>query len=562
MLNLSLKKIIDDLDTMKKTSIQSTLILLFSLFFTSQPMKAGADDWIYTVKPGDNLWNLTEEYLIDISYRQQFRELNKIEDPLHISPGTKLRAPVSWINKSPIISRINSIQGQAELIDAESGKTTPLSVGAFVFSGETIQTQADSTLVIEFVDGSTLLLQPDSRLKLDSLVIFGKTGMVDTQMHLNHGRLETQVEKKKGPASRFEISTPAGITSVRGTHYRVSAEATSTQSHTEVLEGGVNVNSAENTKLIPAGYGTISSSTEPPSRPIELLAAVDAQSIPKVFDRVPLQFVLPSDPKIQGYRLQIAKKQSFDAVMFDRKYTSNQIRGPELADGDYYSHIRAIDEHGLEGNNTEHFFTINAKPEAPFLQEPKPDAGLIEETPVFVWARQNDIPKYHFQLARDKQFTELVVDLPELADAHLNTGYTLELKQYFWRVACISAVEGQGPFSDPQSFKRVQPPPQAEEPAINDTTISLHWPADLPGVKYHFQMAKDESFSDIVVNKQLSEPTLEIERPEGGEYFIRVSTAYPDDFIGPFGKPQIIDVPSSGQYLWLLTLLPLVLLAL
>ena len=538
------------------------IVLVCSLFFIGQPREVNAEDWIYTVRPGDNLWNLTGEYLIDMSYRQRLRQLNKIADPLHIPPGTKLRIPVSWINKFPIIARVNSIHGQAELIDADSGKITLLTAGTIVFMGETLQTKTDSTLILEFVDGSSLLLQPESRLELSYLSIFGKTGMVDTQIHLNQGRIETQVEKKKGPASRFEISTPAGITSVRGTDYRVSAEPASSKSHTEVLEGGVSVSSADKTIVIPEGFGTISSSDKPPSQPIELLAAVNTASIPAVFDRVPIQFALPSDPKIKGYRLQIAKNQAFDAVVFDRKYTTNQIRGPELPDGDYYSHIRAIDEHGLEGKNTRHFFKINAKPEAPFLQEPKPDAGLIEETPGFIWSRQAGIQKYHFQLARDREFTDLVVDLPKLSDNYLNSGYKLELKQYFWHVACISEVEGQGPYSNVQTFKRLNPPPQAEEPTISDTSLVLRWPADLPDVKYHFQMAKDEAFSELLVDKHLSEPTLEIERPEAGEYFIRVSTAYPDGFVGPFGKPQIIDVPGSGYYWWLLTLLPLTLLAL
>ena len=537
-------------------------LLTCSLFLTILNREVMAEDWIYRVQPGDNLWDLADEYLIDISYWQRLRKLNKIDDPFHIPPGTQIRMPVSWIHKLPIIARVNNIQGQAELLEAHNGKTTALRPGSFVFMGESIQTKPNSSLILEFVDGSTLLLQPDSRLELNYLSIFGKTGMVDTQIHLNQGRLETKVEKKKGPASRFEITTPAGVTSVRGTDYRVSAETLSKQSRTEVLEGGVNVSSAGKTELIDRGYGTISSLNEPPIRPIPLLEAVETQSIPKVFDRIPIQFTLPSDSKIKGYRLQIAKNSTFDSVLFDRKYESNQIRGPELPDGDYFSHIRAIDEHGLEGKNTALLFKINAKPEAPFLQEPKPDAGLVEETPAFVWARQATIQAYHFQLARDKAFSDLVVDSPNLSDNHLNSGYQLELKQYFWRVACISPIEGQGPYSDAQTFKRLKPAPQAEAPSISDKSIVLRWPADLPGVNYHFQMAEDESFTKPLIDKQTAVPTLEIERPAGGEYFIRVSTAYPDGFVGPFGKPQIIDVPRSGLYWWLLTLLPLALLAL
>ena len=387
---------------LKKISPYFVIVLVCTLFYTAQPRKALAEDWIYTVKPGDNLWNLTEEYLIDMSYWPRLQRLNKVADPWHIPPGTKLKVPVNWINRLPIIARVNSIQGQAELIDAENGKMTPLTSGTFVFMGDTVQTKPDSTLVLEFVDGSTLLLQPDSRLELDYLSIFGKTGMVDTRIHLNHGRVETQVEKRKGPASRFEITTPAGVTSVRGTDYRVSAKPASSLSHTEVLAGGVSVSSAGKMKLVNAGYGTISSPDKPPSPPIALLDAVDTRLVPAVFDRVPIQFALPADSKAKGYRFQIAKTPSFAAVVFDRQYTINQIRGPDLPDGDYYGHIRGIDEHGLEGKNTDYVFTINARPEAPILQEPKPDAGLIEETPGFVWARQQDISKIPFP-ARQRQ---------------------------------------------------------------------------------------------------------------------------------------------------------------
>lgn len=536
--------------------------LVFGLLFTVPSREVIAQDWIYTVRPGDNLWDLTDQYLIDMRYWQPLRKLNRIDDPLHIPPGTKLRVPIRWISKIPIIARVDTLQGQAELINPKNGETKVMAEGSFVFMGETVQTKANSTLVLEFIDGSKLLLQPDSQLEISNLSVYGRTGMADSRIHLNQGRVETQVEKKQGPGSRFEITTPAGVTSVRGTDYRVSAEPASTRSHTEVLKGTVSVSSAGKKELVSGGYGTISSSIEPPSQPIELLKAVDIQAVPKLFERVPVQFVLPTDPEIKGYRLQIAKTQAFDSVVFDRKYASHQIRGPELPDGDYFSRIRAIDEYGLEGKNAEYRFTINAKPEAPILQEPKPAAGLIEVTPGFLWAKQAGIHTYHFQLARDKDFNDLVVDRSDVSDAHLDSGYQLDLKQYFWRVASISDVEGQGPYSDVQTFKRLKPPPQTEEPAISDTSLVLRWPADLPNVTYHVQIANDEAFSDLIINKQTTEPLLEIERPDSGTYYVRVSTAYPDGFAGPFGNPQIIEVPRSGQYWWLLTLLPLALLAL
>lgn len=528
---------------------------------SAQPVWA-VSDWIYIVRPGDNLWDLAKEYLIDISHWHQLQQLNNIADPYHIPPGTKLKVPIRWISQSPVLARIGTLQGEATLIEGDNHEESSLTQGTFVFKGDAILTKNDSTLLLEFVDGSTLLLQPNSRLELNHLNIYGKTGMVDTRLQLNQGRVETKVEKKQGPASRFEISTPASVTSVRGTDYRVSSEATEQQSLTEVLEGGVNVKSGGNSKLIKSGYGSISRANQPPSAPISLLEAIDTQALPREYGRNPVQFTLPHEAEIKGYRVQIAKNQAFTEVIFDRQYKTHLIRGPELADADYTAHIRAIDENGLEGKNADYYFTVNAKPEAPILQEPKPEAGLTEETPAFVWARQQGINQYHFQLAKDKAFKDLLADVPDLSEAVVNSGYRLELGQYFWRVASISPDEGQGPFSDPQTFKRVVPPPQAEEPEIGDTTLVLNWSADLPGSKYHFQMAKDEAFNEIVYDKLVDTPKVELDRPEGGEYYIRVSTEYPDGFTGPFGKPQIIDVPDSGWYWWLLTVLPFALFAL
>ncbi|MGD0961717.1 MAG: FecR domain-containing protein [Methylomonas sp.] len=541
---------------MKLIQFRFVIILLCSVIFSLQCRNVLAEDWRYRVQEGDNLWSLTEKYLLNMSYVGRLGELNKIADPLHIPPGTVLRIPVAWINRYAIPTAVKNIHGQAELTKSESGETAPLASGDLIYIGDTVITRSDSSLLLEFTDGSTLLVQPDSRLTLDNLILFGESGMMDTRIRLNEGRVETRVEKTKGPASRFEISTPVGVTSVRGTNYRVSSESDTNQSHAEVLEGGVRVNSAGRGKLITGGYGSVLSLHQAPSAAVELLGAVDTQSIPEEFGRVPIQLVLPADRNISGYRLQIARDSSFDDVLFDRKYETNQIRGPELPDGDYAGRIRGIDKQGLEGKNAEIAIKINAKPEAPFLQEPKPDVGLSEETPGFIWARQDNVQKYHFQLARDNKFTDLVADFPDLTDNAVNSGYALELKQYFWRVASIGDAEGQGPFSDPQTFKRVQPPPQAEEPSINDTSLILRWPADLPDAKYRFQMAKDESFAEPLIDKVISEPTLEIERPEAGEYYIRVCTQYADGFVGPFGKPQIIEI-SDDDYWWLLGFLPL-----
>ena len=518
--------------------------------------EARSEDWIYTVRPGDNLWDLAEEYLINRSYWQRLQALNAVEDPYHIPPGTRLRVPVGWLKKGPILARIRSVEGTAEAVEDDTGKVTSLETGALLVTGDTVRTGEDASVVLEFVDGSRLLLQSESELTLDRLGIYGATGMTDTHLRLRKGRLEIRVAPKKGEASRFGISTPSAVTSVRGTDYRVGSDAVLARSRAEVLKGRVDVGSGGITREIPSGFGTIVSANEPPQPPVKLLASPDLSQLPETFDRSPLQFNLPGSLENRGYRVQIATSQEQGAPLFDRTFASERIRGPDLPDGEYLLRVRGIDSHGLEGLNGERRFVLNARPEPPFPLEPKPEAGVQEESPQFAWSQSENIKAYRFQLAHDVRFNKTIVDIADYPDVRLTIDRKLAPGKYFWRVACEDQREGPGPFSDPQEFRRVRPAPQLERPEISEESVVVRWRAGLAGQQYQFQLSGDRAFASLLVDSRTSEPRIQIYRPEAGRYFMRIRTIESDGFVGLFGPVQTVDIPSDGLYWWLL-LLPL-----
>ena len=186
-----------------------TLTLLMCLYCVSLVQ---AEEWIYKVRKGDNLWNLTVDYLIDISYVKRVQKLNNIADPWHLLPGTKIRIPSKWVRHYPALVRVQNLQGTAQILDDESESPRQLKVGEMVMLGDTVITNADSTLVLGFLDGSSILLQENSRLKIDHLMVLENTGMSDSQLRLLAGRLETQVSRQKGTVRRFQITTPVTVT--------------------------------------------------------------------------------------------------------------------------------------------------------------------------------------------------------------------------------------------------------------------------------------------------------------------------------------------------------------
>ncbi len=526
------------------------------MFFCCGLQTTLAEDWIYKVREGDNLWNLTADHLIDMSYVGRVQKLNNIADPWHILPGTRIRIPSQWVRHYPALVRVQNLQGSASIIEDGADHAKPLKPGSVVMLGDTVITHADSTLVLGFLDGSRILLQENSRLKIDHLMLLEYTGMSDSRLQLEAGRLETQVVRHKGTARRFEIKTPATVTSVRGTDYRLSAEAQTKESRTEVVEGKVAVKGGAKTRQLISGFGTVIALGKAPIPPVKLLPPPDTSQLPTVFGQVPIQFAMPDPKEGQGYRVQIAKTDLFRDVMFDKTFTGTIIRGPDLPDGNYHIRIRGIDAQQLEGQNAQQQFSINARPEAPFPVSPKPGEGiLIEDNPEFSWSRQQGDPQYHLQVAADEAFSKILVDQAGISEEALTVTDELPLGKYYWRVAAVDQ-DGDGPFSDSQMFRRILPAPEIDEPEISEDTLMIRSRSGLPGQTYHFQMSDDADFSELMVDQQTDQPGFEIPRPAAGEYFIRVRTIDPDGFIGPFGAPQSINVPYDDLY-WLLVLLPL-----
>jgi hypothetical protein len=54
----------------------------------------------------------------------------------------------------------------------------------------------------------------------------------------------------------------------------------------------------------------------------------------------------------------------------------------------------------------------------------------------------------------------------------------------------------------------------------------------------------------MVAERRLDQPSTSIARPEGGSYFMRVRATDADGFVGPFTRPQRIEVPPKPWPWW------------
>jgi hypothetical protein len=519
-----------------------------------------SDEWTYTVRPGDNLWTISRDYLRSVSDWQRLQSRNRIANPYQLQPGTYLRIPFSWMKTEPAPASAVETRGTVELTRA--GSTQPLPAGTAIRPGDVITTGKDGSLAVEFADGSRLQLESDSRVVFDVLSAFGRSGMVDTRVRLERGRANARVAPRRG---RFRIWTPAAATVVRGTEFRAEFDEASDMARAETTAGLVAVVTSDAAVAVQEGFGSFVRQGEVPSAPVRLLAPPDLGSGPLVVRSLPVKLAVASLSGAVSYRLDVASDDQFQTLVLQANSTTGTFATSALADGTYSLRVRGIDEHGLQGMDAVSRLIVDARPEPPVAMAPQAGATVGDERPGFSWSRPAGASGFRFQLAREETRDTPIVDVVETTWAPAFTpANPVPPGEYAWRVATRAADGEVGPFGQWQTFTRRQrapgpPPGQRREEAGR---LWLGWPAGLEASRFRVQLARDAGFSDVVIDRVVDTPELGLERPSPGTYHLRIRTIESDGFEGDFGPAQSFEVlappPPSKKRSWTEFILPAV----
>ena len=531
---------------------------LFLLLILSVP--AAAEEWIYTVRPGDNLWNLTERHLKSMDYVPRLQQLNGVKNPYVIPPGTQLRIPVAWSKVQDTSARVASVYGTAAVLRENQGRM-PIEQGMQLLTGDEIHSGNDAFVTVEFADNSHMRVQENTQLRFDNMRIFGDHGLTETLIDLQQGRTESAVPEKSGKATRFRIKTPSAISSVRGTDFRVGVIEAQPGTSSEVLAGSVEVAGEKRNIKVPADYGTMTMPGKPPVAPVKLLPPPDLSEASQYYQSLPLVIKFNPLAGAHAYRAQIATDRDFKNLRSEFTTSSLPFRDGEIPDGDYWLRVRGIDGLSIEGKDAVIPFALNAYPEAPFILAPLPGGMAEPEKQQFKWAAQTEVSHYAVMISKDADFSTSLYFNPEVKENSVTLSESLTPGHYFWRIFSVSAREGAGPFSDTMAFRVPYPAPAVGEAQLDDGKMTFAWRAAAEGQRFQFQFARDQEFTDIIHEESTAASQLTIAKPDSGTYYLRIKTIESDGFQGPWGKPQAVEVPFGISYWFmLLMLLPLLVL--
>lgn len=492
--------------------------------------------YVHSAKPGDTLGELAQRYLIDKNNWALLQRVNKIANPNRIPIGTPIRIPVAAMRTEAAPATVLSVSGNVQTNGA------PTKTGEKLNEKDKLATGDDGFVTIKLADGSTITVQSKSAVELERARQLANTGGVgDTAVRLQNGRLTTNVTKQNG-AARYEIKTPTANMGVRGTVFRVAADASGTRGQTEVVEGAVSAAATSGAAVgLEKGFGTIVEANKAPLPPVRLLAAPTLPSLPATYDATTLRLTLASVPSAPAYRAQAALDDAFTQLVGDVTSATPSIELPNLPDGRVFVRARAIDGQGLEGLDATTAITIAARPIPPVLAEPKTGARFTSGAVTMTWVAAPGAAQYRVEVARDSAFTASATQSPAIATTTFTPGRALDAGTWFWRVRSVDASGKAGPFSASQQFV-IAPASFVIKPVVDGAEARFVWQAQA-GQRFQVQLARNENFQQIIADRVVDKPEVAFDKLPKDVYFFRVRAV--DDAgraVSEWSTPQSVEV--------------------
>lgn len=389
----------------------------------------------YVVRAGDTLFDLAREYLNRPSDYRQLQRQNNVANPRRMATGRDLAIPVSLLRTRADPARLESYRGQVQL--QRTGQNLPLSAGMSLMEGDILSTGANTFIRVVMSDGSFAVVPSNSRVMLERLRRYDINDQPDYRLKLLQGRIENSVTPRQRPGA-YRVITPAAVSAVRGTQFRVAYMDDTGLSATGVLEGTV-LNVADTGQAamdITAGEGAFASLNVEGLREVTLLNA-PAMTDPGAPQTGPVvAFNVPLPNTARAVRARIGSDAGMTDPVSEADSANGHLLFDTLADGRWFVRVSAVSNEGMEGRaRTYDFIRARNGVEALNLLQARENGMRLYR---FGWRGVGEgQAHFRFQLwrvdAQGEQTGGLMVDQPDISDSNF-TLTNLPPGDYAWRV--------------------------------------------------------------------------------------------------------------------------------
>ncbi len=425
-------------------------------------------EWSKRVETGDTLIGISKRFLREPLRWRDLQQHNALRNADVIAPGSTIRIPVQWMRAEATTAAVVHVQGDATVQPGGGAQRVPAKPGDTLAPGSRLRTGADSAMSLRFMDGSQVVITPQTDVTLEQMMSYPATGgFGTTRLNLQRGAVESQVAPARDAQRSYEITTPVVTMGVRGTQFRAAASEAG-NSRLEVLQGQVQADASRRAAL-EAGQGVVTQSDGRLGDVETLLSPPTLGADPRVDATGAATMQWQAVPSANGYRVQLFATSGGGALLRDSQTPVATVRWADLAPGAYQVRVRAIAASGLEGRNADNPVQVAAYlppppagPPPPRYALPEPGQQLVTQGAPLSWYGARAGMRFRVQVAATPDFAILLHDEVSpspstyvLVQTHVN----LPPGHYHWRIASLGPQGEQGPFGPARSFELAKPLP-------------------------------------------------------------------------------------------------------
>ena len=536
----------------RRSAMHNICLFLFVLSLTLFSSMVRAEPLVpLHVERGTNLIRIARQYCHKPSDWKTIASINHLKSPYIIYADSTLLIPLHILRGKEISATVVSLKGKPQLVGRDK-QAQPLHKGDAVFPGQTVVTRDDEYVHLVYPNHKHSRIGPESKMLLVYLMRLADDNL-QAEFFLQQGRVTNAIERRLKANEHFRTRTPMAITGIRGTEFRVRLE-NEESSVIETLQGKVDLSAAGKKVLVRKGRGVRVKKGLPPPPPRPLPPAPPLPKLKDVYRILPVQISTQQQNGRSAYHLLITSdRKGLDTLLDQSVRPGESFSIDALADGTYHLFLSAVDLEGFESLPAgPALLKIRTTPGAPIISSPRNGGKFFTQTVKIQWLHPEGVDHYELQLARDKNFTDLV-DSRSVQESSYVTP-PLAPGHYFFRVRLVTKDGFATLYSTVLDWQIIEQPKLGSLSGTVDggeAGITLRWPAIANVQSYGIQIATDKEFTDIIAEEEnLDKPSYTINfLIVSGTYYVRVRSTTKDGLVSPWSPPQKMTIESESSWL-------------
>ncbi len=483
----------------------------------AQEKETKEQEWHYTLRPSDNLQQVSKQLLNTKHTWSDLVRYNHIDNIASLEPGSIIRVPMKWLKHQPKPAKVMSISGSAQVKRTKASYFKILKANMAINVGDEVATR-NGTLLIKLADGTIIRLEKNSNLVFNKLSHYGQTGMVDTRMRLKRGSLSTEVTPLvKG--SRYEITTPSAVAAVRGTKFRL--ESSNGETKVEVTEGTVDFIHKHGKVAVHAGEGARvkqgTTSIEKSSLPI----APKAQFAENTITDLPAKLQWEDRQNSTGYRYELSDNNN--KLIHSSKLKKPEVTLEHVKNGDYRVAMRAVNNKGFEGMNENSNLSIDIASEMAELLAPHDGSILDNPKPTFIWKFKDASVKGKLEVSSDPDFKTVLTRYNFEPYPQVSLNKNLAPGSYFWRIIALANNSQESTSATRKlSIRGLLKPVKILSVNYIESQVGLFWANIENANGYILQISDSSTFQNILKEETIGKSKAHLRLSPGKHYYARV----------------------------------------